>query len=149
MLKGLFITDTKCTQEFGENPANYARFGLKGHEGVDLVPDGITWGVHALERGVVVLDDDDGDERGSAYGVSVRVQNDRGRVLLYAHMSENCVELKQVVEKGQLIGIMGNTGNSHGAHVHLSVYMVSASGERLAYDNGYKGMRDPSKEIFD
>jgi murein DD-endopeptidase MepM/ murein hydrolase activator NlpD len=139
-----FLCKCKVTQEFGANPANYAGFGLKGHEGVDYVPVDPFWGVHAIEAGSVVLDH---DERDTAYGNSVRVQSADGRVLLYAHLSENVVNLGDEVEAGQLLGIMGNTGNSHGAHLHLSVYHVDILGQRLNIDNGFKGMLDPEKEI--
>jgi murein DD-endopeptidase MepM/ murein hydrolase activator NlpD len=106
----------------------------------------LDWGVHAVEGGTVIIDDDDGDKRGAAYGVSVRVQTPEGRVYLYAHLSENCVNLGDKIETGQLIGVMGDSGNSFGAHLHLGVYRVSPTGVRLAAGNGYKGYLDPEKE---
>ena len=148
MFNGLFLVAAKVTQRFGGNYDYYKKYGLKGHEGIDLVPTATYWGIHALEEGTVIVDDDDGDERNYAYGDNCRIQSDDGRILLYAHQSENCVELGQRVKKGQLIGVMGDTGNSEGVHVHLSIYYVSPTGERLNTDNGFKGMVDPEKEAF-
>jgi murein DD-endopeptidase MepM/ murein hydrolase activator NlpD len=148
MFKGLFLVDTRVTQEFGVNHEYYGTFGLKGHEGVDLVPIAPYWGIHALEEGTVIVDDDTGDERRYVYGDNVRIQNKDGRILLYAHMAENCVQLGQGILKGQIIGVMGNTGGSRGAHVHLSAYYVNSKGERLYTDNGYKGMVNPMLEVF-
>lgn len=146
-MKSPFLCPARITQRFGVNPQVYGKFGLKGHEGIDLVPDGFDWGVHALEGGTVILDDDDGGRRGAAYGVSVRVQSPDGRVCLYAHLSENVVKLGDVVKEGDLIGIQGNTGHSFGAHLHLSVYKVAKDGSRLNAGNGFKGMVDPEVEF--
>jgi murein DD-endopeptidase MepM/ murein hydrolase activator NlpD len=145
---GLFLVKAKITQAYGANPTYYKKFDLAGHEGVDLVPIAPYWGIHSLEDGVVIVDDDDGDERRYVYGDNCRIQNDDGRIWLYAHQAENCIEIGQRVLKGQLIGVMGSTGGSQGVHVHLSCYWVTPFGARLYLDNGYKGMVDPTKEGF-
>lgn len=147
-MKSPFLDKYRITQIFGDRANYYGKFGLKGHEGIDLVPlGGTAWGIHALEGGTVIVDDDDGDKRGAAYGISVRIRTKDNKVFLYAHMSENCVKLGDVIETGQLIGIMGNTGGSKGAHLHLSVYHVNDNGEKLNANNGYAGCVDPYKEV--
>ena len=40
---------------------------------------------------------------------------------LYAHMSVRYVNVGDTVQKGQMIGRVGNTGNSRGAHLHFEV----------------------------
>ena len=41
----------------------------------------------------------------------------------YSHLqSRSVVRAGQRVRKGQVIGYMGNTGNSTGPHLHLEVY---------------------------
>jgi len=40
---------------------------------------------------------------------------------MYAHLSEILVEAKRFVEKGELIGLVGNTGNSSSPHLHFEV----------------------------
>lgn len=68
----------EIVQAFGDNPAYYARFGLPGHEGVD---------VRAVAGGVVV---NTGDERqperdgGHNYGVRVYVRHAGGYTTAYA-----------------------------------------------------------------
>ena len=44
-------------------------------------------------------------------------------VTLYAHLANVDSKIKEgvTVEKGQVLGFMGNTGNSHGAHLHFCV----------------------------
>lgn len=59
---------------------------------------------------------------GQPYGNSVKIQTDDGAILIYGHMaySENAPVKKNTdVEAGQQIGSVGNTGNSHGNHLHF------------------------------
>ncbi|MCX7023044.1 MAG: M23 family metallopeptidase [Spirochaetes bacterium] len=143
MKKSPFLSGFIVTQTWGENPASYQVFGLRGHEGVDLVPVQPTWGVHAIEGGTVIEDD---DNRTATYGNHVRVRSPSGRVWIYAHLSENVVLLGQDLVAGQLLGIMGNTGRSSGAHLHLSVYRVASDGRKIEPDNGYAGTTNPMAE---
>ena len=53
-----------------------------------------------------------------AYGNFVKIINDDGTVCLYAHMEYTSVKVGQRVSKGQVIGRMGNSGNSFGGHLH-------------------------------
>ena len=147
-MKGItpFICGYKITQPFGANPELYVP--LKGHEGVDLVPIRACYGVHVVESGIVIEDID--DPQGRAYGNTVRIKTNTGRVWIYAHMSQNVVKKGDVLSKGQLVGIMGNTGRcigsasgGTGVHLHLSVYNIDSSGNKLNPDNGFAGCFDP------
>jgi murein DD-endopeptidase MepM/ murein hydrolase activator NlpD len=135
-----FLITYRITQQFGMNQDYYKQFGLKGHEGIDLVPVKECYGIHAVESGTVIVDEDNPD--GRVYGISVRIRSGN-RVWIYAHMSENTVKVGQVVSVGDIIGVMGNTGGSHGAHLHLSVYEVDEKGNKVAPNNGYAGCVDP------
>ena len=57
------------------------------------------------------------------YGNYVKIKHPNGYYTLYAHMKYGSVTVKKGdrVEKGQVIGYMGNTGNSYGAHLHFEV----------------------------
>lgn len=57
------------------------------------------------------------------YGNYVKIKHPNGYYTLYAHMKYGSVTVKKSdkIEKGQVIGYMGNTGNSYGAHLHFEV----------------------------
>ena len=57
------------------------------------------------------------------YGNYVKIKHPNGYYTLYAHMKYGSVTVKKgdKIEKGQVIGYMGNTGNSYGAHLHFEV----------------------------
>ncbi|WP_368653769.1 peptidoglycan DD-metalloendopeptidase family protein [Ornithinibacillus sp. 4-3] len=52
------------------------------------------------------------------YGNIVRITGIDGMEYLYAHNSKNLVTRGDIVSKGQIIGLVGSTGNSTGPHVH-------------------------------
>lgn len=141
-MRSLFRSKHRITQEFGVNKDYYSKFGLVGHEGLDLVPTGTDWTVYALEDGVVVKDED--NARSGAYGVYVTIWHPSiNKATQYCHMEFNLVENGMQVKRGQAIGKMGSTGNSTGAHVHLNLFNVDDSGVRLNRDNGFLGGIDP------
>jgi murein DD-endopeptidase MepM/ murein hydrolase activator NlpD len=55
------------------------------------------------------------------YGRMVMIGHSYGYKTLYAHMDRIFVKRGQRVKKGQVIGVMGNTGLSMGLHVHYEV----------------------------
>lgn len=57
------------------------------------------------------------------YGNYVMLKHDNGMYTLYAHLKYGSVtvNLGDRVSKGQVIGYMGNTGYSFGAHLHFEV----------------------------
>lgn len=55
------------------------------------------------------------------YGNQIRVSNDSGYDTRYAHLSEILVEEGQLVKKGDLIGLSGNSGISTTPHLHYEV----------------------------
>ena len=90
----------------------------RNHYGLDMV--GLDSNkVYAISSGWVKIT----DNGSSGLGKCVHVQMDDpqyyGQWILYGHLASFAVANKQYVNKGQLIGIMGNTGESWGAHTHL------------------------------
>lgn len=63
------------------------------------------------------------DSTGSSYGNHVYLRHPNGMYTLYAHMKYGSVDVVpgQTVKAGDIIGYMGNTGHSCGAHLHFEV----------------------------
>lgn len=61
------------------------------------------------------------DKAGMGYGNYVMILHDGNYVTLYAHLEAVYVREGQAVNQGDEIGLMGNTGNSFGAHLHFEV----------------------------
>jgi Peptidase family M23 len=121
----------RITQHFGEHPENYEGFGLPGHEGIDFgVPEGTQ--IFACADGVVsrVQLDGNTDRKGRPYGNQVRIRhtNDEGIFeTVYAHLSQALVAPDNTIRAGELIGLSGNTGNSSGPHLHLTLKKQGAT----------------------
>lgn len=98
-----------------------AGFGARGswsryHTGQDFpAPSGTP--IYAVASGVVLS-----STAGGWAGTNVVLQHSNGGSTLYAHMSQKVVSPGQTVKAGQLIGYVGNTGRSFGAHLHLEYY---------------------------
>lgn len=98
-------------------------FGRKGnwqcgwHIGTDVV--GLDdKAVYAIADGVV----ESINAHGKAYGNHVCIRHKDGMVSLYAHLSRVSVKVGQKVCRGDLLGIMGATGNATGVHLHLELH---------------------------
>ena len=106
-------------------------FAFKGasHKGIDLVGPGSTLDyITAHSDGEVVavvshIDYNTSKSGKRTYGNYVKIKHDNGMYTLYAHMKYGSVNVKvgQRVSRGQVIGYMGNTGYSFGAHLHFEV----------------------------
>ncbi|MEO8588687.1 MAG: M23 family metallopeptidase [Flavobacteriales bacterium] len=56
-----------------------------------------------------------------SFGNVVVVRHTNGLETLYAHLSKRLVEPGQMIEAGDTLGLGGNTGHSHGSHLHFEV----------------------------
>lgn len=68
-------------------------------------------------------------------GLHVRIDHGNGFETVYGHMSRVDVGYGQRVNKGQVIGLMGNTGRSTGPHVHFIVKYGGVAQDPLRYIN--------------
>ncbi|PJE58314.1 MAG: hypothetical protein COU81_01500 [Candidatus Portnoybacteria bacterium CG10_big_fil_rev_8_21_14_0_10_36_7] len=75
--------------------------------------------IYAAAAGVVTIADVSGWNGG--YGKYIRIHHPNGVGTVYAHFSEVYVRTGETVGQGQIIGKMGSTGNSTGAHLHWEV----------------------------
>jgi murein DD-endopeptidase MepM/ murein hydrolase activator NlpD len=67
------------------------------------------------------------------YGLAVVVDHGNGVKTLYAHMREISVVKGQQVSQGQQLGIMGQTGQATGIHLHFEVVINGVQSDPLQY----------------
>jgi len=60
-------------------------------------------------------------KNGSGYGNYVEIDHGNGYRTVYAHLQNYLVKSGERVEQGQVIGQLGNTGRSTGAHLHYEI----------------------------
>ncbi len=93
--------------------------GIHGWNAVDL---GAARGtpIHAAAAGTVIIARNNNAWNGG-YGNYVVITHSNGTQTLYAHMTHADVSFGQSVQAGQIIGYVGSTGMSTGAHLHFEV----------------------------
>ena len=87
------------------------------HAGVDIAaPSGAP--IHATADGVVAA-----VGRSPSYGRFVEIRHAGGLVSKYAHMGAHAMGLRAglPIARGQVVGFVGNTGRSTGAHLHFEI----------------------------
>ena len=93
--------------------------GVKAwHAGIDITSVNKESPVKALASGVVIFS---GERQG--YGKMVEIDHANGYRTRYAHHRELLVHEGTIIKKGDLLGIMGDTGRSTGPHVHVEVLL--------------------------
>ena len=102
---------TYISCHFGEVDA----FGNAGHRGTDIpAPEGTP--ILAAHSGTVLV-----SGWNDSYGNQVLLDNGAGLSTRYAHMTRTAVTAGEAVTAGQVIGYVGNTGDSTGFHLHFEV----------------------------
>lgn len=114
------------TDEFGAHRL-YGKTKIGQHQGVDLrAPEGTP--VITASYGAVVLADEFSYE-----GNFVILYHGSGVYTTYMHLSKSFVNLGQVVNSGDTIGLSGSTGFSNGNHLHFSVKVNGAYVDPLEF----------------
>jgi len=90
-----------------------------GHYAIDLAGE-LGDGVVATDAGVVVY----AGWNDWGYGNVIVLDHGNGWQSLYAHLSQINVACGQSVGQGELIGLVGSTGNSTGPHLHFELMHV-------------------------
>lgn len=106
------------TDPFGWRWDPLGRGGQRYHEGIDFAASRGSE-IYATADGVVVYS----DWKSGGYGLTVIVDHGYGFQTLYAHNSENAVQVGDKIKRGQVLAYVGNTGNSTGPHVHYEVHL--------------------------
>ena len=112
------------TSEWNEDRGSY------NHGAIDIADAGIMGADVVAAKEGVVIDSYNGcyhnwpKEYGSCgcgggYGNYVMIAHDDGKMTVYGHLSTTMVYTGQHVYQGQVIGFVGSTGHSTGAHLHF------------------------------
>jgi len=90
------------TQKFGANPQIYRRFGMPGHEGLDIralpytnitsAADGVVYEIHA-------------NPKDHPYGIHIRIRHQFGYKTIYGHLAKPMVRWGQQVSAGDVLAI--------------------------------------------
>lgn len=86
------------------------------HHGVDLSNKSGT-PIYATADGVVKL-----TTRTALMGRYIKLGHEFGFETIYGHLKKILVKKGQQVKRGQIIALMGNTGDSTGSHLHYEVH---------------------------
>jgi len=102
-----------------------SRWGRQ-HKGIDLISSNKS--ILAADNGKVVF-----AGKKSDYGNMIIIDHKNGYETLYAHLSKISVKEGDIVEKGDKIGVMGNTGRSTGVHLHFEVIVNGVEKNPMSY----------------
>ncbi|WP_341756538.1 MULTISPECIES: M23 family metallopeptidase [unclassified Candidatus Tisiphia] len=72
--------------------------------------------IYASANGIIIT-----VKRKSAYGNLIEIKHSDKFITKYAHLKKIHVKEGDMVIKGQIIGVQGNSGNSTGEHLHLEI----------------------------
>ncbi|MEJ7798226.1 MAG: peptidoglycan DD-metalloendopeptidase family protein [Solirubrobacteraceae bacterium] len=120
----IFPVNGPITGVFGEQRSGHI------HAGIDIAAAEGT-PIHAADSGRVVLMQGVGASGG--YGNYTCVQHTATLSTCYAHQVRFGTTTGANVKKGQVIGFVGNTGNSFGAHLHFETRVNGAPVSPLNY----------------
>jgi murein DD-endopeptidase MepM/ murein hydrolase activator NlpD len=126
------------TQAFGANPKDYLQFGWTGgHEGIDIRAP-LNTAVYAPAAGTITRIENL-TETGipSNYGWHIHLDHGNGYTTILAHLHGQQIvfTIGDHVTAGQHIAHSGNTGNTTGPHLHLS--LLQANAQTPGFPPGY------------
>lgn len=124
LLKQSVLKDTLPSLKPVNIPCCSSRYGWRNdpilgirkfHEGVDF---SAAHGEHiiATASGIVIE-----ARRGVHYGKYIKIKHGGGLETRYAHASKLLVKTGDIVSKGEVIALVGNTGRSTGPHLHYEI----------------------------
>ena len=107
---------------FNSRPAFHAGIDLKGPIGRKI---------KATADGIVKISSYDKN----GFGNYVILRHGNGYETVFGHMQKRLVKKGERVRRGQVVGLMGNTGRSTGAHVHFEVLRAGTPVDPKRYIN--------------
>lgn len=106
--------------------------GKRRHEGIDIFAPKLTPAVAAADGFIV------GVREGGIGGKTVWLRPEgKPFTLYYAHLDKQLVQEGQRVKKGDVVGLVGNTGNAQftPAHLHFGIYTWGGAVDPLPFVN--------------
>jgi len=131
VLMGSGYFTNPCPDAYNSSGFGYRTFDNSFHKGLDMAAASGT-PYYAADRGTVIYATNDGGWNGGA-GNWVVIAHGNGIVTKYMHSLETFVVPGQQVERGQNIGLVGETGEAYGAHLHFQVEVDGVAVNPLNY----------------
>lgn len=101
----------------------------RNHKAVDLrAPSGTS--IYAVADGKVIYSGWNGN-----YGYCVIIEHEDGMRTLYAHAKQLCCNVGDTVTQGEVIALVGTTGQSTGNHLHFEVIVGGKNVDPAPYIN--------------
>ena len=130
-LKGEGIFTHPCPDATYSSGFGYRTFDHAYHLGLDMaISEGTPY--YAADSGTVTASTNGGGYNGGA-GNWIVIDHGNGLVTKYMHSLVTFVEPGDHVVRGQNIGLVGNTGDSYGAHLHFQVEINGTAVDPLIY----------------
>ena len=105
----------KINNEFGFRRNPFGGRSYEFHPGMDI----------GGEKGDIVIAPANGIVTNAGwqggYGNMIEVDHGNGLVTRYGHLSQIGVQVGDVIQRGQVIGLIGSTGRSTGPHLHFEL----------------------------
>ncbi len=101
----------------------------RNHKGVDICAKSGT-SIYAVADGKVVKSGWNGN-----YGYCVIIEHEGGMRTLYAHAKQLCCNVGDIVSQGEVIALVGTTGQSTGNHLHFEVIVGGRNVDPAPYIN--------------
>ena len=143
--KNSVLKNNKCVVTSDYKTRNNKR---PTHNGIDLVSYHL--GYNCTDYIVAIADGKISISRKSVIlGNYIEINHDNNIRTMYLHMKDNSLKFKvgDYVKKGQILGYMGSTGNSTGAHLHFAVKENDIYVDPLPYLIGKKIIEENKKEL--
>ncbi|MFW5837109.1 MAG: M23 family metallopeptidase [Desulfovibrionaceae bacterium] len=122
----IWPTEGYITSRFGwrTNPFTGKR---EFHKGLDIAgPVGTP--IVSPARGRIISSGRDG-----SYGLSIKIDHGSGLVTRYAHLHKSLVKVGQVIDRGDAIASLGNSGRSTGPHLHYEIQLGGVPVDPMRY----------------
>ena len=128
-MKNRVINDSvnRITQHYG-NGHNAVDLGWRTDESQNKVYANCKGVVYEIQTGIGNIPGATGVK---SWGNYVLIKHPNGMFTRYAHLQEIYVSVNQEVDENSCIGLIGNTGNSRGRHLHFEVAKGYSSSTRI------------------